>query len=402
MDGFVSIFGALSSPDGLERLSAILAGSAGSSRAEVGSRVCHAFGFVDPSGEPKSVGCLAVLRRLERDGRIELPAPRRGGGRGRVARLPQAVPAPEGLPASAGAIADLELVRVACPDLRAVFNELVAGEHPRGARLHVGRQLRYLVGSPHGWLGGLLFAPATRALAARDAWLGWDDASRERHLERVIGLVRFLIRPSASVRFLASRVLGMAARRVVADFAAVYGVRPALAETFVAPEHRGSCFLAAGWRCVGETSGRRIRGGVAEPAKRILVLPLEPDWEASLEARRALAPGDGLDSAAWAENEFGSAQLGDARLAKRLVRSAEIQARSPTKTFLAAAAGCEATVKGYCRMIEHPDYEAVSASTIVGAHRERTLRRMQGQPLSLLVQDGTDLNFRRPDLVERS
>ncbi len=106
-----------------------------------------------------------------------------------------------------------------------------------------------------------------------------------------------------------------------------------------------------------------------------------------------LAPGDGLDSATWAENEFGAAPLGDARLTQRLVRSAEVQARSPTKTFFAAAAGCEATVKGYYRMIEHPDYDAVSASTIVGAHRERTLRRMQGQPLSLLVQDGTDLNF---------
>ena len=318
---------------------------------------------------------------------------RRGGGRGRVARLQEAVPAPEGLPAFAGAIEGLELVRVTGPDLRLVFNELMASEHPRSARLHVGRQLRYLIGSPHGWLGGLLFAPATRALAARDVWLGWDDADRERHLERVIGLVRLLIRPSVSVRFLASRVLGMAARRVGEDFAAVYGIRPVLAETFVAPEYRGSCFLAAGWRCVGHTSGRRLRGGVAEPAKRILVRPLAADWDACLSARRVLKPGDGLDSARWAENEFGAAPLGDARLTQRLVRSAEIQARSPTKTFFAAAAGCEATVKGYYRMIEHPDYDAITASTIIEAHRQRTLRRMQGQGLSLLIQDGTDLNF---------
>ena len=363
------------------------------SRAEVGRRVCDAFGFVDLRGRPQVTSCLSALRRLERAGRIALPAPRRGGGRGTVARREEAVPEPAGLPASAGAVEGLGLVRVEGPELRLVFNELMASEHPRSARLHVGRQLRYLVGSSHGWLGGLLFAPATRVLAARDAWLGWDDAGRGRHLDRVIGLARFLIRPSVSVRCLASRVLGMAARRVGGDFAAAYGIRPVLAETFVAPEHRGSCFLAAGWRCVGETSGRRIRGGVAEPAKRILVLPLEPDWEACLGVRRALAPGDGLDSSAWAENEFGSAQLGDARLTQRLVRSAEVQARSPTRTFFAAAAGCEATVKGYCRMIEHPDYDAVCASTIVGAHRERTLRRMQGQPLSLLVQDGTDLNF---------
>ena len=40
--------------------------------------------------------------------------------------------------------------------------------------------------------------------------------------------------------------MGMAARRVGGDFAAVYGIRPALAETIVAPKCWGSCFLAAG------------------------------------------------------------------------------------------------------------------------------------------------------------
>ena len=392
MDDHVSIPCALSSAEGLKKLSGILA-QPDASRAEIGRRVCGAFGFVDLRGRPQVTSCLCALRRLERAGKIVLPAPRRGGGRGSVARREEAVPEPTGLPACAGAIEGLELVRVEGPELRLVFNELMASEHPRSARLHVGRQLRYLVGSSHGWLGGLLFAPATRVLAARDAWLGWDDASRERHLEEMIGLARFLIRPSVSVRYLASRVLGMAARRVVEDFAAVYGIRPVLAETFVAPEYRGSCFLAAGWRCVGHTSGRRLRGGGAEAAKRILVLPLAADWDACLEARRVLLPGDGLDSASWAENEFGAAPLGDARLTQRLVRSAEIQARAPTKTFFAAAAGCEATVKGYYRMIEHPDYAAVSAATIVAGHRERTLRRMQGHALSLLVQDGTDLNF---------
>ena len=49
-------------------------------------------------------------------------------------------------------------------------------------------------------------------------------------------------------------------------------------------------------------------------------------------------------------------------------------------------------------MTEHPDYAAVSAATILAGHRERTLRRMQGQSLSLLVQDGTDLNFATPGL----
>ena len=319
MDDPVSIPRALSSAKGLQKLSGIPS-QPDTSRAEIGRRVCGAFGFVDFRGRLQIACCLAVLRRLERAGKIDLPAPRRGGGRGTVASREAAVPEPAGLPASAGAIEGLALVRVESAELRLVFNELMASEHPRSARLHVDRQLRYLVGSSHGWLGGLLFAPATRVLAARDAWLGWDDASRERQLERVIGLARFLIRPSVSVRFLASRILGMAARRVGEDFAAAYGIRPVLAATFVAPEYRGSCFLAAGWRCVGHTCGRRLRDGGVEAAKRILVPPLAADWEACLQARRVLPPGDGLDSASWAENEFGAAPLGDARLTQRLVR----------------------------------------------------------------------------------
>ena len=54
--------------------------------------------------------------------------------------------------------------------------------------------------------------------------------------------------------------------------ATVYGIRPVLAETFVAPDYRGSCFQAAGWRRVGHTSGRRLRDSVAGPANRTLAL----------------------------------------------------------------------------------------------------------------------------------
>ena len=35
------------------------------------------------------------------------------------------------------------------------WNTLMAHEHPRGAGPFVGHQLRYLVGSAHGWVGGV-------------------------------------------------------------------------------------------------------------------------------------------------------------------------------------------------------------------------------------------------------
>ncbi len=57
-----------------------------------------------------------------------------------------------------------------------LFNERLIGEHPEGATVPVGRQLRYLTGSDHGWLGGYLFAASALALKPRGRWIGWDSA----------------------------------------------------------------------------------------------------------------------------------------------------------------------------------------------------------------------------------
>ena len=82
-------------------------------------------------------------------------------------------------------------------------------EHPLGAGLHVGRPLRYLVGSDHGWLGGCMVAASALVLKPRDRWIGWDAAGWEPHLDRLVGLARFLIRPGLACRNLASKVLGL-------------------------------------------------------------------------------------------------------------------------------------------------------------------------------------------------
>ena len=54
-----------------------------------------------------------------------------------------------------GKLRDLVLVRVETDAQRRVWNTLMEHEHPRGGGPFVGHQLRYLVGSAHGWLGGI-------------------------------------------------------------------------------------------------------------------------------------------------------------------------------------------------------------------------------------------------------
>ena len=98
-------------------------------------------------------------------------------------------------------------------------------------RWHAGAQLRYLLVSDHGYLGAPGFAASALALAARDEWIGWDAALRKRQLHRVVGLSRFLIRPSVRCRNLASTALGQCLRRLGADFEQHYSYPPLLVET---------------------------------------------------------------------------------------------------------------------------------------------------------------------------
>lgn len=117
--------------------------------------------------------CMQALRALETAGRIDLPAPRHNR---RPRRLGRPVPSPVDLPERVDQVRGLALVEVADDAQRRVWNELVGCEHPRGAVLHGGAQLRYLLVSGHGVLGALGFAAAALALAAREAFIGWDAA----------------------------------------------------------------------------------------------------------------------------------------------------------------------------------------------------------------------------------
>ena len=374
------------------------------SRGEVADRVCEAFDFRDGRGRWQRASCSRALSDLAAAGHVSLPAgqPVRGvGGRARV--LPHPVASAVEVPGTVGAVVGLTLALVETGAQRQVWNTLMAYEHPRGAGPFVGPQLRYLVGSAHGCLGGVGFAASARRLRSRDAWVGWDDTGRRAHLHRVLGLCRLLVRPGIVCRNLASHVLGRVVRAVGDDCERVYGYRPWLLETFVdETEQSGASVRAANWIRVGETCGRG-RGdrthAAAETRKAVYMYALEPGWRARLAAPAPgvapLAAGDGLDAASWAGHEFGGARLGDARLSARLVQSARHMAESPMRAITGAAQGARALVKGHYRLIDQPADSAVTVDNILAPHRERTLRRMQAHDTVLCIQDGTRLNFTR-------
>ena len=391
----------LSQPESVVVVQQILEDNREAPRSAIAERVCEHFEFFNALGRAQKSGCLDALRELERAGRFQLPPSRRQSPQSGPRRFAEPVPAPQDVPAAAGQIDQLELIRVETDTQGRLWNELMIDEHPRGAGPLVGAQIRYLIGSAHGWLGALGFSASALQLKDRDQWIGWDAQTRREHLHRIINLSRFLIRPSVRCHNLASRVLGMSLGRVAEDFELRYGYRPWLVESFVEQSrYRGICYQAANWIEVGQTQGRGRQDSAhahAETVKTIYLYPLENEFRSRLgierPVRQALEITEGLEGDQWVENEFGGAPLGDERLSKRLVESVQIQAQKPAEAFSGAAQGNGPLVKGYYRMIDQPDDSAITLEAITAPHRERTVQRMLAQRTVLSIQDGTDLNY---------
>jgi hypothetical protein len=372
------------------------------SRTELADLVCDEFGFVDRRGRRQRSGCLKALGVLERRGRLSLPSARTKPGPSRPRRLDATVPLPQDVPKQVDQIGALELVRVDGEELMRVWNSLLMDEHPRGAGPLVGCQLRYVIRCEHGFLGALGFAAAALHLDARDRWIGWDLQTQQAHLERVVGLSRFLIRPSVQCRNLASRVLGLAISRLPDDFYQRYGYRPWLVETFVdTTQFAGTCYRAANWIRIGSSQGRgrqdRERAH-AKTVKDIYVYVLASDFRArlglSLDAGLGPLPVTAdLGPEGWAQRELGAAPLGDKRLSQRLVQSAIVQAHNPMSSFPGAAEGDRAMIKGHYRLLDQPDESAVTFDNILLPHRQQTQRRMQAEKTVLCIHDGTDLDY---------
>ncbi len=389
----------LRSASGLEQLQSILATRSFANRTELTHAVCEEFGFYDARGKAQVTSSLRVLRDLEQTGRIELPASSRTVRQVKARGLGQAVALAQGVPARVDQVSGLQLLLVEEESQLRLWNELMIREHPRGAAVHVGCQLRYLAVSEHGYLGALGFASSALALRSRDQWMGWDAELKSRHLNRVIGMSRFLIRPSVRCQNLASKVLGLCLRRVGRDFKSRYGFDPYLVETFVDGSHSGVSLRASNWRHVGWTTGRGRFGGKSDPAavKSVYIYELERKWRTYLGLDKVCVPvrdrGRGLAIDEWSEQEFGGAPLGDERRSRRLVKSADIQARQPMEPFTAASRSDQAAVHAHYRLLDQPAESAVTPKNILAPHRQRTQERMQAQSEVLCVQDGTDLNF---------
>lgn len=89
------------------------------------------------------------------------------------------------------------------------------------------------------------------------------------------------------------------------------------------------------------------------------------------------------EALAWAELEFGRAELGDERRTRRLVRVASDAVRRPRGTVTAVVGGA-AEREGAFRLLESP---AVDAAAVAEASQRSTVHRMRGRPWVYVAVD---------------
>ena len=264
----------------------------GLSRMELARTVCELLRWRRPNGRLKARECRELLERLDAEGTLALPDKRRGRAVGSVTRVPRTAAGEPG-PPLVGSVGDVEPLAVELvrePAERLLFRELVGRYHDLGHTVPFGAHLRYLVFASRpvrAVVGCLQFSSPAWRMAARDRWVGWDDRTRARNLQRVVNNSRFLVLPWVAVRNLASAVLSRGLGRMAADWPRHYGLEPWLVETLVDPcRHHGGCYRAANWVALGATSGRgrmdRYGRRAGAAPKTVLVYPVVRDAQRRL------------------------------------------------------------------------------------------------------------------------
>ena len=365
-------------------------------RGKLSRLVCEWLPWKGPDGRPQEVSCRIALLKLHRKGAIALPAARAVDFLGTIKEKSESIfwPGLTGTIQNAGRI---ELVAIAVGDkkLSRLWNRMMEAHHYLGSGPLCGRQVRYLVRGGDTWLGGLGFSSAAWRLGVRDKWIGWDDGARLENLHKVVCNSRFLILPDVRIDNLASHVLGLSAKLLKEEWRKRYGYVPVLLETFVEKERfRGTCYRAANWLPIGSTEGRGRQDRdhtAAVPVKDIYLYPLTKDFRKQLNSgqarERAVDPAQAPRD--WAEEEFGSASLGDERLRKRLHTLARDFYAQPEANIPQACGGKE-KVKAAYRFFGNP---GVTMRQVLQPHYEATQKRIENRNVVLAVQDTTTLNY---------
>jgi Domain of unknown function (DUF4338) len=270
----------------IELIRELLALSPPLSRYRLSREVCERLNWRRPDGKLKDMSCRVALLRMQADGLITLPPPKKlKPAPYRVhPDIERTVLAPSRSPTVD--LSQLSIDPVVKKRDSLLWNAYIEHHHYLGHQLLPGAQLRYFVRAAGEVVAALSFGASAWKIKSRDECIGWTSEQRRRNLHLIVNNARFLILPWIQCRNLASRALSLVSRRLANDWHTRYAYRPVLLETFVEkPRFTGTCYRAANWQYLGDTQGRGKLDTFhrhSEPIKGVWIYPLVRDYRSQL------------------------------------------------------------------------------------------------------------------------
>lgn len=258
------------------------------SRWALSRKLCEAWGWVQPNGALRDMVCRGLMLELDRAGYIQLPPVKQHSSSPFAIRKRPPLPEVDQTPVEVkvSELKPLEFRQVRRTLSEALFNSLIEHYHYLGYCQPVGEHLKYIVFSNDRPIACLAWSSAPRHIGSRDRFIGWSKEFRVNNLSLIACNTRFLILPWVQVSCLASHILGAMVRILPADWESLYNHPLYYLETFVDQERfHGTCYRAANWIHVGQTTGRGKNDQTGRPnrsIKDVLGYPLSKDFRRHL------------------------------------------------------------------------------------------------------------------------
>jgi hypothetical protein len=256
-------------------------------RTQISKILCSKWNWFQENGHPKDMACREILLTLYRKNLLNLPP---GIHDGRNLKRNRFIPIIETdqspMEGKLSQLPSIELKLVRNTNLEPLYNSLVHQHHYLGYRQIVGNHLKYMAFIEDRPIACLGWGSPTWSVKSRDTFIGWDKPTKEKNLHLLANNTRFLILPWVSVKYLASKVLALSAKRISNDWLEVYNHPLHLLETFVERKRfKGTCYQAANWICVGKTKGTAKKGHdhlFHGNIKDVYLYPLRKDFRQKL------------------------------------------------------------------------------------------------------------------------
>lgn len=257
------------------------------SRWRLSIELCRLWNWTDATGRLKDMASRTLFLKLEKKGLLVLP-PRKKDPRPAALR-PHVPHSKDAIDSGLGTLRPVEIVSVEPKNPHwNLFACLLNEYHYLGLQTFVGESMKYLVFDRYGrTLACVLFGSAAWKTQPRDLFIGWSSEARAQNVNLITNNTRFLILPWVKVPHLASHVLSLVSKRIMADWIQKYNHPVWALETFVdSSRFKGTCYRAANWIHLGRTKGRTRSDrfhNIQVPEKDVYLYPLAPDFRKALQ-----------------------------------------------------------------------------------------------------------------------